>query len=558
MYASPTHILPRNARGLDVCPPRAATSLSHSTLADQGGPDASPSTARKAVNIPGRRPGDFGPENSSSSLWSVMGSTAAGGCTNHHTYLHDRPHMSHFLGSTSVIPMDSSSSSDDDDYMEDDIDEAFVTTPNVAKMGTPARNASTGVPWSTSSNGSPALNAMNSAAFQVPQRRIKQPKRKLMGALGLNLTPSPGLSKSPPTNLFAKDLPHARRESISWAANQLHISSGNDSDESLAANRAGKTRDADAMPSTPSRDGPQRPNVIRRTVTRRQNLLPKTKGFARIKAELIEESAPVETDLRRESQVMQQVRDSDMDLEPKLSATTTALSSPFLGAADDVVDVPEDMMITDMGSTTLKQKAMKNVKSNKFWDTFSECSSIGGTRTTPPPHNFLSRGSTAGFGEDVNMDSPAAGSKDTQVSQSSISGVAGAGSQSDSQQSGPLHMMPLGHPPSSMIPPTVAEITRRINTKRRRDDDFDPVSFKRRAVSPGMSVHNSPIMQSPLQRDIAPWGSRPGSNGGEKSSAGSETGSLERTGSGPARAKGRVGYQGMVDTNDGIMRMSIE
>lgn len=94
--------------------------------------------------------------------------------------------------------------------------------------------------------------------------------------------------------------------------------------------------------------------------------------------------------------------------------------------------------------------------------------------------------------------------------------------------------------------------------KRRRDDDLDPVQFKRRAVSPGMSVHNSPIMQSPMQH--APWGPRPGSNG-DKSGNGtpSENGA---GGSGEKRPsashKGRVGFQGMVDTNDGITRLSIE
>jgi len=59
-----------------------------------------------------------------------------------------------------------------------------------------------------------------------------------------------------------------------------------------------------------------------------------------------------------------------------------------------------------------------------------------------------------------------------------------------------------------------------------------------------MSVHNSPIMQSPMQRD--PWGNptRPASNGDGKNGNG-----------GPMK---RIGFQGMVDTNDGLMKMSIE
>jgi hypothetical protein len=68
-----------------------------------------------------------------------------------------------------------------------------------------------------------------------------------------------------------------------------------------------------------------------------------------------------------------------------------------------------------------------------------------------------------------------------------------------------------------------------------------------------------------MQREAVPWGSRPGSNGGERagSSAQSESGSISggKNGSGGGSANGgkpRFGIQGMVDTNDGIMRMSIE
>jgi hypothetical protein len=60
-----------------------------------------------------------------------------------------------------------------------------------------------------------------------------------------------------------------------------------------------------------------------------------------------------------------------------------------------------------------------------------------------------------------------------------------------------------------------------------------------------MSVHNSPVMQSPMQRDVTPWGSRPPSNG--EASKGNANGAMKR-----------VGFQGMVDTNDGLMKMSIE
>jgi hypothetical protein len=215
--------------------------------------------------------------------------------------------------------------------------------------------------------------------------------------------------------------------------------------------------------------------------------------------------------------------------------------------------VPEDDMMVEVVlglSSSFKQQAIKNSKGKTFWETFPEASSMG-NRTTPPPSGFLPRGSSSGVSEDVSMDSPSLGPTAGFVMSS------GESQKSDTPLPGQAFQQP----------PTAAEITRRINSKRRRDDDFDPASCKRRAVSPGMSSHNSPIMQSPMQRDSAPWGSRPGSNGGDKggSSVPSETGSQSGTpasggGSTGSRVngKGRVGFQGMVDTSDGMMRMSIE
>lgn len=194
-------------------------------------------------------------------------------------------------------------------------------------------------------------------------------------------------------------------------------------------------------------------------------------------------------------------------------------------------------------SSSFKQQAVKNSKGKTFWDTFSESGSVTGPRTTPPPMppQTQPRGSTSGMSEDMMMDSP--------------SQIVGFGFP-QGRGEGPV-------PFPQTQPPSAAEITRRINNKRRRDSDFDPISFKRRAVSPGLSVHNSPLVQSPMQRDgNNPFGSRPGSNSGERngSSAPSESGSAGGNSSG-ARVnggKGRVGFQGMNDTNEGIMRMSIE
>ncbi|KAK4201561.1 hypothetical protein QBC40DRAFT_223304 [Triangularia verruculosa] len=548
IYASPTNILPRRSRGLDFS--RAATSLHHSTLANQQDPDSSPTIGSRAMNIPTRRNGDQGGiDHPASSHWGTMG--------NHQ----ERMQISSSLGSTNHVLSDTSSDSDEDDFMDEDMEEAYIMTPQASKTGMGHVGGASSAPWMPAS---PAVN--NFLSFQHRQRQRKQSKKKMRGPLGLGFhspAASGAISKSPPNNLInARDLPHTRRESISWAANQLHIS-GNESDGQLEG-----------------LDSPSRPSIVRRAVTRRGNLLPKTKGFARIRAALAEEVAPVETEFRREAEVVRQVRESDMDLEPRLpppiSAATTALSSPNLDSQvhpDEMM--PDDAMIIEgpassnnpvnnplgLSPATFKLQVLKNSKGKIFWDTFSESSSNGAAprTTTPPPPTFVTRASSSGLSlDDVNMDSPSSNGAQSQNSQNPF--VLPQTTTSSSGNGTP-------HGISGNIP-SAAEITRRINSKRRRgDDDFDPISIKRRAVSPGMSAHGSPVLQSPLQRESAPWGtlslgpaitqgaSRPGSVSGDNGGRGAESGNLMGT---PAGRRGRVGLQGMVDTNDGITKLSIE
>ncbi|KAH8775419.1 hypothetical protein F5883DRAFT_488781 [Diaporthe sp. PMI_573] len=536
-YSSPTNILPRRSRGLDFS--RAATSLHHTTIAEQSSPDSSPTVGGRAMNIPSRRPGDFGaPEQTSNSLWSIMGNQ-------------ERFHISSSLGSAANIVSDSSTSSDEDDIMDEDMDEPYLMTPQVIKSNPHAAQPGSGWPAGA---GSPAVNSLLS--FQQRQRPRKQPKKKERGgpfSMGCPPTPSAAnLSRSPPTNPvpygnMAKEMSssHARRESISWAANQLNIA-GSDSEDSP---KTGVNVDGVLGPGA----DPQN-RVVRRAVTRRSNLLPKSKNFARIRAALAEEGAPVESEFRRESEVIRQVRE-DIDFDPPrqvpqpASVTATTQSSPNMPIQDSLEDAVDDAMMVDSNalglSGSLKHQAHRNSKGKMFWENFSETSSMGGSRTTPPPPG-PPRGSSSGMSlDDMNMDSPFANS-----------GPGGSNGGFIGSSSMPTTEQPL--------PPSVADVTRRL-TKRRRDDDLDPVSFKRRAVSPGMSVQGSPIMQSPMQH--APWGSRPGSNGGDRGGR-NDTPNSETSGSGngngnggsgdKARAKGRIGLQGMVDTNDGITRLSIE
>jgi capping protein alpha len=164
---------------------------------------------------------------------------------------------------------------------------------------------------------------------------------------------------------------------------------------------------------------------------------------------------------------------------------------------------------------------------------------------TPPPPSFP-RAESSAVSEDMSMDSPTI---------SSSHGVPVP------DQGNGLGWTSRASTPGPMYPPTAADGLKKSN-KRRRDDEFDETSIKRRAVSPGVSVHNSPIIsQSPAQRDGNLWGtstktgrepSISGQSNGERSNSG---GSMSMT---PTLGPKRVGLMGMENANDGFMKMSIE
>lgn len=520
-YGSPSSILPRRSRGLDFS--RAATNLHHSTLAEQSSPDTSPTITGRAMNIPNRRSG--------SHFWGGLEST--------NININTSSRVSSSLGSINMLGTDSSgSSSSDEDLMDaDDIDDSILVTPQVNRLATPFEGGPQPSPGSGWAGQSAISSLMN---FQRSRLRHGKSRKSSSSGSGHSMV-SPG-SRSPPPAIrsvetaggafLGRDTPtdrtRSRRESITWAANQLHISGSESDDGALKST----LENVDSMLSTPGRDGQR--GVIRRAVTRRGNMLPKPKHFTRIQAALAEEDAPVETEFRREAEVVRLTRASDVDLEPPryppVSDTTTTHSSPSLGPImlDSLGGIPEDDIMADLSSglsSSFKRHAMRNSKGKEFWDTFSD-----DNNRTPPP-GFLHRGSTSGVSDDF---SPSLSTPPSSLI------IPPAGSTFDHPGSSP----PRVSTPQPIPVPTAAEITRKLNNKRRRDDDFDPTSFKRRAVSPAVSVHNSPIMQSPLQRDA--WGTRPAGNGEANKSG---------TNSGPVK---RVGFQGMVDTNDGLMKMSIE
>ncbi|OBT66924.1 hypothetical protein VE03_04193 [Pseudogymnoascus sp. 23342-1-I1] len=527
-YGSP--VIPRRSRGLDFS--RAATNLHHSTLAEQSSPDSSPTITGRAMNIPGsRRSGHFSTETSSTSQWSFRPPG-------------DRTTISSSLGSVNMLCSESSDSTSDEELMDtDDIDDSILTTPQVSSRMPLGLNI-----WSQP-HPSPGNNWMNqspaaSSLINFQRARMRNGKSK-KGSSSSSSRASP-MSRSPPVggsdamnnSQFAKDLPsgtQSRRESISWAANQLHIDGSESDDGTLKST----LENPENLPTTPARDGQR--GVIRRAVTRRGNMLPKTKGFARIRAALAEEGAPVETEVRREATVIRQVRENDMDLEPlrPRALSTATLSSPSVrpSQGDGLEDALADDMISLANSNaegSFKRQAVRNSKGPEFWEGFED------RKYRTPPPQFPTRESASTVSDDVPMDSQA-------FSLGNFSMPSQARDPADTQSQGPS-----ASPTRATTPLPAAIDIRRVNNKRRRDDDFDPMSFKRRAVSPGMSVHNSPVIQSPMQRDGNPWGTRPPSNNG------SDKGMIESQSTGRASGTKRVGLQGMTDTNDSLMNMSIE
>lgn len=530
-YATPAPLLPRRSRGAEFS--RACTHLHHSTLADQSSPDSSPTITQKGMMIPSRK----GRSNSNSmamdspnmgahSAWPAMG-------------VIDRTAASSSVGSINMLGDESSSTSSDEcDPMDpDEHDDPMIMTPQAMKASQGRASTPIGSgPWANMF--SPVGPVPNFMSIQRARLRKGRSRKSSSSASGHSSLASPGPGSPPGSRhmeggngYFAKEAvmrkDGSRRESLSLFTNDLHISSGNDSGDEAAS----------AVPTTPG--------VVRRPVTRRGNLLPKSRQFGRIKAELLEESAPIDSEVRREAEIIRQVRESDEVLDPR---SHTAQSSPSLlptvpGLDGPLEGVPEETSDTMSLDSSLGRRlsAAFNINGGRPMGGRGSWNPQDIQSQTPPPPAFA-RASSSAISEDVNMDSP---------SNSLPTNTAAAHDQSTNAP-----WFTRAATPQPIAPITAVEGLKKSN-KRRRDDDLDVNSIKRRAVSPGVSVQNSPILsQSPSQRDSGWWGnapktSREGSNGGhaERSASVSTTPSL-----GPKR----IGLQGMTDTSDGFMKMSIE
>ncbi|EEA25224.1 conserved hypothetical protein [Talaromyces marneffei ATCC 18224] len=508
IYGSPASAIPRRSRGLDFA--RACTNLHHSTLAESS-PDSTPNVGR-GVNIPQRRGGTssaFGSPGTSLAQPSGIGS--AGQTT-----------MSSSLSSVNMLESDTSSSEEDDDEpMNGDRDEMMIiSTPQASKMhngllSNPFGGAvpSPGNDWmGTYSSAAASLASFQRARF----RKSRNSRHSSSSASGNSNKPSPG-PLSPPVmksieasngGYFAREMSksalQSRRESLSLGTGDLQLSDLSDDGEARALR-------ADS-PGSNAETGPR--GVVRRAVTRRGNLLPKTKTFARIRAALMEESAPLDTEAKKEAEVIRQVRESD----PTSETTSPSFPLEKLEELTSTTSVSENP-IRSVPETAFSNQASLNSGGAKFWETFD-----GRYRTPPPPGRLSTQSSV--MGEDTNMDTP-------------ISTIGREG---------------RWQSPTPQV--VTSALATEIRRKRRRDDGFDAESFKRRAVSPGMSVQSSPVLQSTAKESNGLNGSWiiPSKAASALLTEQTHSSSSSSTSTGIKR----VGLQGMNETNDGLMNMSIE
>ncbi|EHA19686.1 hypothetical protein ASPNIDRAFT_39109 [Aspergillus niger ATCC 1015] len=514
IYGSPGSVLPRRSRGLDFS--RACTNLHHSTLAEAS-PDSSPTVGGRGVNIPQRR-------GSPASVSGLQFSTSNPA---------DKATISSSVSSVNMMESDTSSSEEDDEPMIGDRDDMMITnTPQAKRLGGGMSPFAVG---NVSSPGNEWMGGYSQAAaslmsFQRARFRKGRSRHSSSSASGSSKQ-SPG-PLSPPVMKSIEGQNGGyfgagpRRASLSLGTRDLRLSDVSDEGE----NRTARGQ----SPSTSNSEGGPL-GVIRRAVTRRGSLLPKTKTFARIRAALMEESAPIDSEAKREAEVIRQVKENEPDVEAKsplgdLSALDT--STP-VGHGQTPEEIPPKAGLTTPDEPRFIDQANRNSGGVEFWNSFDER-----YRTPPPPQRR--HGASSVSEDDLAMDitpSTTVGST-TEFAKPSER----PGSRSEASQGAPAGF--------------VGEFRR----KRRRDDDFDPNLFKRRAVSPSMSAQSSPVMpNSPVVKDTSPsiWGP-PRSNLGSLFPDRPATDNGPRNGNNHTGTLKRVGLQGMNETSDGFMNMSIE
>nr|KMM65103.1 hypothetical protein CPAG_01455 [Coccidioides posadasii RMSCC 3488] len=513
IYTSPSSVLPRRSRGLDFS--RASTNLHHSTLAEAS-PDSSPVVSGRGVTIPQRRAGNNGgfasPNNSHNYTWSASGHG-------------DRNMISSSVSSINMMDSDSSSCSDEEDdgsLLALERGEPTISTPQPSRS---THNLS-GAPFPNVAQ-SPATDWIHNLPSTKPSlmsfqraRYRGRTRHSSTSTSGTSSRPSPGPRSPPviksietfPSGYFSKEAIIAdvksRRESLSLGTNDLRLSDMSDD---------GETKQGVSSSSSGSIAGGSNPElarrgVIRRAVTRRGNLLPKTKNFARIKATLMEEGAPIESEAKQEAEVIRQVRESDTSV-PSLSPSLINSALPL----DSRENQPDTTITHNQPKADFNQQASENSGGVQFWNSFDD------RYQTPPPSIYKTKDSVG----DTVMQTPPG-------------------------HPTPSFVQPRPFGPQAVLSQAATDLSQRLSKRRRVDDlDLDLASFKRRAVSPGTSTQSSPSQSQAFSFPES-------SQSGHLSKAKICPTSTQSTSSGHSQTVKRVGLQGMSEANEGFMNMTID
>lgn len=545
-YGSTATSLPRHSRGLDFS--RASTNLHHSTLAESS-PDSSPViTTNRNINFSSRK----GSVNS-----ILLDSPNLGPSSSWPMFLNaEKSLLSTSIGSNAHLGSPMGSSDSDEDNTMDGNDQT-LSAPNINRLtdvNTANHQQTLLQPLSSPglhgwpSNFSPATASLLRDFRQVRFRQSRSRKSSI-GSVGHGGNPSPRTCSPPAFRSYDAAIDRMFPYQRDGQAGVKEQDVGGDEARCEASNTY---------------------SVVRRAVTRRGNLLPKTKVFARVRAALAEESMPVDTDVRKEAETIRQVWERDPSSSQTQKGNNVSSSEPDI---DQMIDeMAEESSITQSSEVLFNTNMDKGLNAcfsthaaqhanTAFWN------GIDRPLRTPPPPNFAR---TASVATDVTMDSPI-----VEISSTDNSGIDRIGR-------------------TSTVTPILPTLVKTIG-KRTRDDDLDQYSLKRRAVSPSLSVSNSPVVRpSPKRRDSdrdrETWGDPPrtmreGSIGASASAEWAQTqaqnqpqtlrccrsnsnGSAGSSISGPSvPANGnafslstprRVGLQSMTDTNDGLMKMSID
>ncbi|KAF8418488.1 hypothetical protein EV426DRAFT_707619 [Tirmania nivea] len=470
---------------------RACTSLHHSTLAEKSSPELSPQSGGGAVG------------------------SGSGGANQQHQQPSHYPsnfpsYGTAFLSSTAPS-LDGSNHGDDSSTDDDDLDLDPISS---STTQTPTSKPFKDLPPMDPS----PLALMNSHQAMQAAVLMRNPKGRLRlgpsrgsgssgsGSGSNSRLASPSPTTPPPMGIsggggggggyFGRGVGIGRRrDSLSQAIRDSFSLQG---EEGIGTDEEEK-KDVGTEPS----------EAIKRVVTRRGNLLPKTKNFQRIKAALQEESTPLDIEVKREAEVTRQLREDD----DAKTIKNSILPSPQLLPIEQTLDPEElDEGVNEdepMGGGSEIGVSRKN-------STSSRNGSLGGGDTMAFNKRAQMFG-TFNFDSEMNMGSnggwsspPRFPPREREPQRTNSDGDV---------------VMDNGSP---VIPVT-------MKRRRTQEERFEEVnSFKRRAVSPGLC--GSPILTG-----------SPASGG-----SGGNTGGLGGGGK-------RLNFgQGISDTHDGLMKMSLQ